>query len=333
MDNAAASFSVLQWNTLADGLAQHGEFIEAPPQALCWSSRSSLLLQELQQANADIVCLQEVNRFDDFFEPQLSQMEYQGLFLPKAASPCQQYGFPPDGCAIFFKRDRFKLMQQPKGLCFQDGSQSPCNQGLLSATLVDRVSGRTLLLVCTHFKAKEGQANELIREHQAQQLLEFVSLELAALCSGKGNGSNGSNGGGGAPHLIVCGDLNTTPDARACQALRSHPAQLASLWDYPVEGACSGAGDDAAASPLQGAAAEGEAHSVAIPFTTWKLRPGGEKRRTIDYVWYTANSLVPLQRWSMPSCTDIGPAALPSLRYGSDHLAVCAVFGQLAGGE
>lgn len=56
-------FSILQWNVLADGLAQFGEFTRADAQHLQWEQRAPLILQELSLADADIICLQEVNHF------------------------------------------------------------------------------------------------------------------------------------------------------------------------------------------------------------------------------------------------------------------------------
>ena len=89
-----SSLRVFQWNVLADGLAQHGDFIrvrgadtlliwpltdqpsdpgpdvlthfQAPQQALTWSFRQQLLLEEILKPQADIVCLQEVNKYGMF---------------------------------------------------------------------------------------------------------------------------------------------------------------------------------------------------------------------------------------------------------------------------
>ena len=73
---------VLQWNVLADGLAQNGNFIQVstslhsltlvhkerrrcqvPSSLLEWDSRWPLILKEIQEADADLVCLQEVNKY------------------------------------------------------------------------------------------------------------------------------------------------------------------------------------------------------------------------------------------------------------------------------
>ena len=87
----ASSLKVFQWNVLADGLAQHGDFVrvcgairrfsliwffadpvrpalnahclQVPQQALEWSFRQHLVLEEILKPQADIVCLQEVNTY------------------------------------------------------------------------------------------------------------------------------------------------------------------------------------------------------------------------------------------------------------------------------
>eukprot|EP00798_Chlamydomonas_sp_ICE-L_P025637 gene25637-11295_t len=55
----SSRFKVLQWNVLADGLAQSGDFINVPPEILEWRFRAPLVLQELTDSEADIICLQE----------------------------------------------------------------------------------------------------------------------------------------------------------------------------------------------------------------------------------------------------------------------------------
>ncbi len=52
-----------QWNCLADGLAQAGDFVRAPPAVLSWEARAPLVLAELSEADADLLCLQEVNHY------------------------------------------------------------------------------------------------------------------------------------------------------------------------------------------------------------------------------------------------------------------------------
>jgi len=49
----------------ADGLAQTGDFVKVPISCLQWEYRLPMILQEIRAANADIICLQELNHFGE----------------------------------------------------------------------------------------------------------------------------------------------------------------------------------------------------------------------------------------------------------------------------
>jgi nocturnin len=106
--------------------------------------------------------------------------------------------------------------------------------------------------------------------------------------------------------------------------------KLRNIWQVPVPAAAAAAAATAtaAAPDTAAAAATAEVPAAEAEFTTWKFRPGGEARRTIDYIWFSSGGpLHPLSRWQMPSRTEIGQEALPCETYPSDHLSVCCDFG------
>ena len=111
--------------------------------------------------------------------------------------------------------------------------------------------------------------------------------------------------------VVLCGDLNDDPDSPCVAAVLSDPGLplLSALADY---------------QPSAHPSAEAGA------FTTWKFRvydDGSvcEKRAVIDYVFHSP-ALRPVARWAQPTKEEIGPQALPSETYPSDHLAVCVEF-------
>lgn len=57
---AAGSFSVLQYNILAQFLARPSYYAQVQPQALDWRHRLPLIMRRIQESGADFVCLQEV---------------------------------------------------------------------------------------------------------------------------------------------------------------------------------------------------------------------------------------------------------------------------------
>ncbi|KAK9844188.1 hypothetical protein WJX81_007520 [Elliptochloris bilobata] len=313
-ERSASKFTVLQWNVLADGLAQFGDFEKADKAALSWEARAPLLLAEVLEADADLVFLQECNRYSDFFEPELRVRGYAGCFWPKPCSPAEQYGFPCDGCAIFYRRERLEAVSKANGRPFESKDGSSSKQGSLQVLLRERRSGCLLLAACCHLKAKESGENDVVRESQAAQLMERLAAAAGAACGLATPSCNGA--GPAAPLVLLGGDFNTTPSAASCRVVAEHPLSLSSLWAEhaqpcsKADGACAGAGE---------------------PFTTWKFRPGEESRRISDYIWFSRDArLAPVRRWRALTPGEIGLAGLPTSRYPSDHVALCVVFELLA---
>ena len=105
---------VLQFNSLADGLAglrpDLGRFNRASREILCWDHRKSRILHEITQYEPDIITMQEVDHYYDFFLPELSARGYTGYFAPKPTSACLEVSKNEDGCAMFVKRNRLRVI-------------------------------------------------------------------------------------------------------------------------------------------------------------------------------------------------------------------------------
>ncbi|KAK1411740.1 hypothetical protein QVD17_32434 [Tagetes erecta] len=100
-------FSVVSYNILAHYLATNHRtqlYSHIPPHILHWEHRIKSILFELSLWSADICCLQEVDRFQDFQQP-LKIRGYNGIWKMRT-------GDPIDGCAIFWRSSRFKLLHE-----------------------------------------------------------------------------------------------------------------------------------------------------------------------------------------------------------------------------
>ncbi len=88
---------------------KNDNFVRCPPSALQWRTRRFRMLEEIARHDADVVCLQEVDHFE-FLRKSLAPLGYEGRFVPKPDSPCLylQENTGPDGCAIFYKADKFE---------------------------------------------------------------------------------------------------------------------------------------------------------------------------------------------------------------------------------
>lgn len=102
-------FRVVTYNILADQYASTDAaktqlFATCPPECLEPSYRRPLVLSEILQYNADVICLQEVDdrMYTMCLEPAMRLAGFEGAFTNKA-------GKVREGAAAFWRRDRFRL--------------------------------------------------------------------------------------------------------------------------------------------------------------------------------------------------------------------------------
>ncbi|KAL1189809.1 Carbon catabolite repressor-like protein [Cardamine amara subsp. amara] len=111
---SAGSFTVLSYNILSDTSASSDLYSYCPPWALSWPYRRQNLLREIVGYRADVVCLQEVqsDHFHEIFAPELDKHGYQALYKRKTNEVLSGSTSAIDGCATFFRRDRFSHVKK-----------------------------------------------------------------------------------------------------------------------------------------------------------------------------------------------------------------------------
>nr|CCG00968.1 nocturnin [Suberites domuncula] len=289
-DKAPYTLKVLQWNVLADALA-HNNFIKCPEDVLKWSYRGPLILEEIICSGADIICLEEVDHFADYLEPNLSTQGFQGLFLPKTDSACLKFqpNYGPDGCALFFRSSMFKLIEK-KEVSLKNTTGGISNQVAMLARLGLKKSGggegapSQLSIGVTHLKAKkEGRA---LREAQGEHLLS----EMASFAKDQ--------------YAIICGDFNAQADEPVYQHFTNNKAHQ---W-LMLSSTYAGSYYDQKEPPL----------------TSWKFRENGESKYTIDYIWASMDNIGVESILKVPTMEEIGENGLPCAKYPSDHVALCS---------
>ncbi|KAL7424531.1 Glucose-repressible alcohol dehydrogenase transcriptional effector [Cryptotrichosporon argae] len=109
------SFTVLTYNILCHSFAPSSSYGYTPAWALDWQYRKQTILTEITTASADVVCLQEIasEQFADFFQPQLKAAGYEGSHYSRtrARTMAQDDAKMVDGCATFWKADKFRLVE------------------------------------------------------------------------------------------------------------------------------------------------------------------------------------------------------------------------------
>ena len=96
-DHNNGDIKVMTWNILADKLAD--SFDRVPKEYLTWEHRFPLMVEHIQTQAPHIVCLQEVDRFDDIMA---ALTDYDGKCVMKEGGVIM-------GVAILWKKDSIDL--------------------------------------------------------------------------------------------------------------------------------------------------------------------------------------------------------------------------------
>ncbi|KAG2379555.1 hypothetical protein C9374_006672 [Naegleria lovaniensis] len=84
-----------------------------------WSHRRENLLQEISEYNADIICLQECDKFEEFWKEKLQSLGYETYF-DYQYNPSKEFRPFPYGLAFGFKSEKFDLLERDVVLMEQE---------------------------------------------------------------------------------------------------------------------------------------------------------------------------------------------------------------------
>lgn len=103
------AFTVMSYNILAQKHLHTHETLykKNDPKSLEWPTRLSLVRKEVEKVSPDILCLQEVEieRLGDIGS-ELKALNFSEPLYKKRS------GQQTDGCAIFYNRNKFQLIEQ-----------------------------------------------------------------------------------------------------------------------------------------------------------------------------------------------------------------------------
>ncbi|CAL9051429.1 unnamed protein product [Musa banksii] len=354
VDSRSASsrtFSVLSYNILSDAYATSETYSYCPSWALSWSYRRQNLLREIIGYHADILCLQEVQNehFEEFFAPELDKHGYQALFKRRTSEVYSGNPNSVDGCATFFRRDRFSQVKKYE-VEFNKAAQSLTDQGIAAgqqkAALTRLIKDNIALIVVleskfgNHGADNPGKrrllcvANTHVNVHH--EYMDVKLWQVHTLLKGLEKIAISAD----IP-MLVCGDFNTVPG--------SAPHSLL------ARGKVDPLHPDLAVDPF-GILRLTNKLSHQLPLVSayssfarmGGVAPGVEQQRrrmdpatneplftnctkdfvgTVDYIFYTADSLMVesllelLDEESLRKDT-----AIPSPQWSSDHIALLAQF-------
>ncbi|CAH8302156.1 unnamed protein product [Eruca vesicaria subsp. sativa] len=141
-DSDRDKFTVVSYNILGDRNSSYHRdlYSNVSFPYLKWGYRKRLICEELFRLRPDIICMQEVDKYFDLF----SMMEKAGY----AGSYKRRTGDNIDGCAMFWKADRFRVLERENIEFSQFGMRD--NVAQLSVLELLKSNSRKLLVGNIH---------------------------------------------------------------------------------------------------------------------------------------------------------------------------------------
>ncbi|KAL4424299.1 hypothetical protein ABPG75_001600 [Micractinium tetrahymenae] len=337
---AGPPLTVCTYNILADRHATSGMHDYCPAKFLAWAYRKQRILEELLQMDADIVCLQEVERpfFEAELEPAMAQHGYQALYYARQRRPSEPPTMPEEGISLLYRTDRLEH-RDSKAVRLADWVDPSLRgrfwqavrarqDGAVFALLRDRATRRHLLAGCTHLfwdprfpDVKAAQAALLckaaagfLRRQPALRLAP--EAELAA-----------------AMPTVIAGDFNSLPRKAQSDAFDAVPpgqvlvSGVHTILAGPEGGIDSTHPDHPARRSLAGGPGQHELPSLRLssaPFRlasaaaqAWGREPPVTNRTasfsgTLDYVFLSRGHWAVGEALTLPYRFDPAPAGQPA---------------------
>lgn len=193
--SAGFDFTVMSYNILSQDLLLDNAYLyrHCDPEVLPWEYRLPRLLREIQEHDADILCLQEVqqNHFGDQIRPSLEALGYQCEYKKRT-------GHKSDGCAVAFKTSRLSLLSSNHVEFFRRGDPllDRDNVGLVVQLSPASDPASCVCVANTHLLYNPRRGD--IKLAQLAILLAEVN-RVSRLPDGSTN------------PVLLCGDFNSTP--------------------------------------------------------------------------------------------------------------------------
>ncbi|KAJ3044785.1 Glucose-repressible alcohol dehydrogenase transcriptional effector [Rhizophlyctis rosea] len=349
------SFTVMSYNCLSERYAPSSSYAYTPAWALSWDYRKDLLLQDLLNYNADILCLQEIEagQFDEYFQEQLRQHgEYEGVFFQKsrARTMGETERKQVDGCATFYKSAKFTLIDKHCVEFQQIAMQRP--ELRKSEDMLNRVMLKDNIAVVVLLEHKEtGLRLMVANAHlhwdpsyrdvklvQTAMLAEEIhrleggwvknagkGAAAAAAGAGTGGQTNGTNGAGSGG---AAGGSTTQPTRLPlliCGDFNSLPDS--GVYEFLSSGQVAQDHDDLGTYTYGPYTTEGLSHKFSLKsayshvgeleFTNFTPTFKG----VIDYVWYSTNGLSVTGLLGNVDREYVGrTVGFPNAHHPSDHI-------------
>lgn len=187
----------MSYNILSQDLLLENSYLyrHCDPEVLLWTRRMPNLLTEILQHDADILCLQEVQKdhYENQIRPALQARGYHCEYKKRT-------GCKPDGCAIIFKKSRLSLLSSNPVEYFRPGDALLDRDNVGLVLLLRPTNGQSdssfICVANTHLLYNPRRGDIKLAQ------LAILLAEIDRLCRRADGSSN---------PVVLCGDLNSTP--------------------------------------------------------------------------------------------------------------------------
>ena len=353
--SSADKFTALTYNILCERYATRSQYGYAPDRVLNWDFRKGLILDEVKGHDADIICLQELDKhsYDEFFRTELARQGYKGVHAQKTRAETlgDQAKFA-DGCGTFWREKKYvclesqhmsfgrKAVERPGAKASADMLNRVWQRDNIAVVtlLENRTTGSRIIVVNAHiFWDPAYKDVKLIQVAVLMEELNKIAEKYAKLpaCTNKNmfRFSDAEDGAEPLPEpgpsleyaagsqipMIICGDFNSEPGS-AVYELLTHGGFKGKHTDLDERnyGSFSDAGMSHPFTLKSAYAAAGE-----LSFTNYTPNFTG----AIDYIWYSSNALRVLGVLGEVDQEYLQRVpGFPNFHFPSDHLALKAEF-------
>ena len=288
----------MQWNILSKSelMCNKSSFPKIDEKFLEWNHRRDLFTKIFAQINPDIICLQEVDDYDEIKENFFSSGKYESEYFKKNGGI--------QGIAIFYNPLKLTMLYNQTVTLPKDDLGNSSSQNFVFCIMQEKISNKIICLITTHLKSKT--AFETVRLSQVKFLLKYIDEDKNFLEIFYKYSPNG---------IIMCGDFNAEPNDSCMQYVQNFRFQNNQLL----------LGKDFK-SAYNFSDKEKENY---IDMTTFKIRDR-PYYRIIDYIFYTddiiSNSMTPTLSLKDEKFinTDFKDTGLPCGWFPSDHYYLTA---------
>ncbi|KAI9478022.1 MAG: Endonuclease/exonuclease/phosphatase [Benjaminiella poitrasii] len=280
--------TVLGYNILCPKYATAQAYGYTPSWALSWNYRKELLVSELLNYNADVICLQEMEmgQYEEFFKDHFKKMgDYDSIFYPKTRVKIlmnEKERRAVDGCATFYKTTKFRLIENELIEYNQKALQRPDFKQ--TADIYNRVMNKDNIAVFSLLEHKDSQKRLVVANSHVHWVPSDADVKLVqvGVLMDELERFTRKHSTTLLP-TVISGDFNSTPDSGVYEFFSKGLIQQGhddfgnhSYGTYTTEGL---------SHPFQLKSAY--SHLGELPFTNYT--PG--YKGVLDYIWYTANTL------------------------------------------